>query len=149
MELRDTSERKTATIRLTTKGSELPMVMGKTYGEIMHFFETHQITPAGPPFSLYHNMDMDNLDVEIGFPVDGEIPEDDRVKLSVLPAGRAAVEIHRGPYDTLEETYNRLIAFLQEQGLEMGSYMYEFYVNDPGEVPPEEIETEVYTPVKE
>lgn len=148
MEMRDVQERRTVSIRMTVPVERLPEVMGKSFWEIMEYLNREGIPPAGPPFGYYHNMDMANLDVEMGFPVREELPGDGRVKASTLPAGRVAVETHRGPYETMEETYNKVIGELKERGLEMDEFMYEFYLNDPDEVSPEEIETEIYMPVK-
>jgi effector-binding domain-containing protein len=72
-----------------------------------------------------------------------------RIKPGKIPAGKAAVAVHTGPYAKLGETYDRLLAFVKEQGLETQSFTYEFYLNDPDETPPGELETEIFFPVKE
>ncbi len=41
------------------------------------------------------------------------------------------------------------MAFVGESGLEMDSFSYEFYLNDPRSSPPEELKTEIFFPVKE
>lgn len=149
MELRQVPQRNTLSIRTTTRAENLPQVIGKSLWQIMDYLSSEGVQPAGPPFALYHNMDMSKLDVEMGFPINEELPGDDEVKPSSIPAGEAAVDIHLGPYETMEATYNRMIAALQEQGLEMDTFMYEFYLNDPGEVSPEEIQTEIFMPIKQ
>lgn len=120
MEVRDPEERHTLVIRTSTPVGKLSEVMGSSYCEIMQTMGSSGVQPTGPPFAMYHNMDVSNLDVEIGFPV----------------------------AEKTEEAYNRLTAFVKEQGLEPESYVYEFYLNDPAETPPEELKTEIYFPVK-
>jgi effector-binding domain-containing protein len=148
MEVRSMEERPTLVIRTFTPVEKLPEVMGSTYGEIMQVMVSSGVQPAGPPFAVYHNMDMSNLDVEIGFPVAKTVAGGGRVKAGKLPGGKAAVTLHVGPYGKIGEAYNRLTAFIKEQGMEPESFCYEFYLNDPDETPPEELKTEIYFPVK-
>jgi effector-binding domain-containing protein len=98
---------------------------------------------------MYHNMDMNNLDVEIGFPVTQASGGSGRVKPGKLPGGKAAVTLHVGPYDKIGEAYDRLTAFVKEQGLKPLEVCYEFYLNDPVETPPEELKTEIYFPLSD
>jgi len=149
MEMRRVDDRNTAVVRTSTPVEKLSEVMGSCYGEIMQALGSCGIQPVGPPFAMYHNMDMSSLDVEIGFPVAGKVEASGRVKPGKLPGGRVAVTLHEGPYEKIEGAYNRLMAFVRDQGLEMESFTYEFYLNDPDETPPEDLRTEIYFPVKE
>lgn len=149
MELREVPERNTLSIRTTTLAENLPQVIGKSLWQVLDYLSTEGVQTAGPPFALYHNMDMSNLDVEMGFPVNEKVPGNEEVKPSSIPAGQVAVDMHLGPYETMEVTYNKMLAALQEQGLEMDTFMYEFYLNDPDEVSPEEIQTEIFMPIKQ
>lgn len=154
MEIRSTSERDTMAIRTSTPLEKLPEVMGACYAEIMQYLGPARIRPAGPPFAIYYNLDMSSLDVEIGFPVAaaaaGAAGAEDRgrIKPGKIPGGKAAVAVHTGPYAKLGEAYDRLLAFVKEQGLETESFTYEFYLNDPETTPPEALQTEIYFPVK-
>ena len=149
MEVRTVDARTTAVVRTTTTGAMLPQVLGEGYGEIMQYLERAGIEPAGPPFSLYHNMDMEHLDVELGFPVWQPPEAEGRIKASTLPGGRAAVAVHVGPYETLDETYRKLMGYVEREGLKTEPFMYEMYLNDPDEVPPEQLQTEVYFPLRD
>ena len=148
MEIRNVQERKTLVVRTTTPVEKLSEVMGSAYGEIAGYLGMKQIQPSGAPFAVYHNMDMSNLDVEIGFPVPSAVEGSGRVVSGEIPGGRAAVAVHQGPYDTIGETYERLGAYVKEQGEEPDIFTYEFYINDPGEVAPEELKTEIFFPLK-
>ena len=155
MEIRSTNERDTMAIRTSTPLEKLPEVMGACYGEIMQYLGSAGIRPAGPPFAIYHNMDMSSLDVEIGFPVAVGAADTTgkqgrgRVRPGKIPGGKAVVAIHTGPYAKLGETYDRLLAFVKEQGLTTESFSYEYYLNDPGTTPPESLQTEIYFPLKD
>jgi DNA-binding transcriptional MerR regulator len=64
-----------------------------------------------------------------------------------LPGGAFAKLRHVGPFETLGLAYHALHAFAQERGHERRGPMREIYVNDPADVPPEAIETEVWMPI--
>ncbi len=134
----------TLSIRLFTSASKIPEVLGSIYGEIARLVERKGLPFTGMPFVIYYNMDMENLDLEAGFPVGGSLEAEGRVKPSKLPAGEMATALHTGPYDTLEATYNELTAFVKEQGRETEEFMYEEYLNSPEEVKPEELQTRIY-----
>jgi effector-binding domain-containing protein len=148
MEIRDVSEQTTACINTTTSLTELPKVLGEGYGEIMGLIGKQGLTPEGPPYVLYRNEDMENLDIELGIPVAGDVDPEGRVVSGKLPGGKTAVAVHTGPYDTIGSTYEKLTGFIKEQGYEPEGLCWESYVDDPGIVPPEELKTEVFFPLK-
>ena len=147
MEIRAVQDQDMVAVRTSTPVEKLPEVMGACYGEVIQYLGSQNTQPVGPPFAIYYNMDMSNLDVAIGFPVAQALEGSGRVQAGKIPGGKAAVEMHIGPYDKIGEAYNRLSAFVKEKGLEMGACSYEFYLNDPGTTTPEELKTEIFFPV--
>jgi DNA-binding transcriptional MerR regulator len=69
------------------------------------------------------------------------------VERALLPGGAFARLLHIGPFETLGLAYHALHAFAQERGHERRGPMREIYVNDPADVAPEAIETEVWMPI--
>ncbi len=55
--------------------------------------------------------------------------------------------LHKGPYQESTPTYERLFAWLESKGKKITGPIREIYFNDPREVPPEEILTEILAPV--
>ena len=148
MEIREEKSRKTLMVRMTTPAASLPAVMGEVYQELGSYMGRKGIDFAGAPYALYRNMDMEALDVEMGFPVSGGEGGEGRIQQGELPEGKIATAIHSGPYDKLEETYNSLMAFVTEKGETAEEWMYEFYLNSPQEVKPEDLKTEICFPLK-
>jgi effector-binding domain-containing protein len=111
--------------------------------------------PAGPPYGRYHAFGSEVVDVEIGFPVATPLAalpplaDADRgeVGSSALPGGEVATTVHRGPYDTLSESYQRLESWIPEQGRSLGSGPWESYVDNPTEVDASEVRTEICWPL--
>ena len=148
MEVRTLKEVSTLVVRTSTPVEKLPEVMGAAFAEVAQVAGSLGVELTGPPFAGYHNMDMANLDVEMGFPVSRKAAGKGRVKPGTLPGGRAAVTLHVGSYDRLHEAYDRLKGFVQQRGLELREFCYEVYLDDPTETPPEELKTEIYFPVE-
>ena len=67
-------EQPTLAIRTHSPVGGLPLLIGASYGKIMQYLESLGEKYAGEPFVLYHNLDMHNLDLELGFPVFKVLP---------------------------------------------------------------------------
>ena len=105
---------------------------------------------AGMPFSRYHRISGDSLDMEAGMPVRESTPGKGDVKASSLPAGRAAMTWHVGPYDQLGSAHRALDAWAAHNGHEAAGGAWEIYVTDPGQEPdPNKWRTQVFLPLKD
>jgi len=138
----------TLSIRTRTPVGELQQVLGKAYGSIMQYMTELGEAPSGAPFVAYYNMDMGDLDIEVGFPVINSQPARDEVKPGEIPAGKYAATLHVGLYNEIEPAYNALMAWMAEKGYEPTGVAYEVYLNDPGETPPAELQTQILFPLK-
>jgi len=67
----------------------MAQVLGKAYGAIAQYLGELGEQPAGPPFVAYYNMDMQALDVEIGFPVSRKLSGKGDIQASEIPGGKA------------------------------------------------------------
>lgn len=65
--------------------------------------------------------------------------------LRVVPAGRYAVATHRGPYDTLTDSYVALLGrWLPQRGVELtNDPVVERYLDDPWQTAPADLRTEI------
>ena len=131
-----------------TSVQELPQVLGQAYGAIAQYLGELGEQPAGPPFVAYHNEDMQDLDVEIGFPVARELPGRGDIQASEIPGGKVATCLHVGPYAEIEPAYTALSEWMRENGHEATGVAYEMYLNDPQQTPPEELQTQIMFPLK-
>lgn len=136
------------TIRTRSPAHALSDVFGKGYNEIMQLVGSREQTPIGPPFCIYHNMDMSNLDIEFGFPVVSPMEGEGNVRCTEMPGGQMVTFKHVGPYDSVEQAYNTLSAWVDQHQYDVCADVFEVYLNDPAETPPEKLETQIYFPVK-
>lgn len=142
-ELRNLDSRPALTIRLKTKAGDIAEVFDEGYSSIAGYLGSKGKTPQGPPFAIYYNMEMDNLEVEFGFPVEKKMDGEGNIKSSVTPSGKAATSLYIGPYEEVEPVYDALIKWIKDNGLEANGVAYEIYLNDPAETPPDELKTQI------
>jgi hypothetical protein len=71
LELSEQEEQPVLYIRTRTALSGLPKVIGNAYGAIINYLTEIGEQPADAPYTAYYNLDMQDLDVEMGFPVRG------------------------------------------------------------------------------
>ena len=130
-------------IRTVTSVDHLPEEIGKAYGAIAAYLAEKGEQPQGPAFVAYYNMDMQKLDVEIGFPVAKEIAGSGDVLGTHIPAGRKATCMYKGPYKDMAATYAALTRWIDDNGYVPTGVVYEFYYNSPDQVPESELLTKI------
>ena len=142
-EVKERETQPSMSIRTRASVQDLPQVLGKSYGAIAQYVGELGAYPAGPPFVVYYNMDMQNLDIEIGFPVSKKLPDKAEIKPSEIPAGKYASCLYTGPYNEIEPAYNALTQYMNDNGYESTGIAIEVYLNDPSQTPPQDLKTEI------
>jgi AraC family transcriptional regulator len=148
--LRDLPTIHALVIRRRVTRDEIATALGESLPKVFDFAQKHGLAIAGPPFARYPEIGMGSMVIEGGITIvePSTTPLTDGIEALVIPAGRAATAIHRGPYDTLAESYQEIEKWLREQGLSAAGAPWETYLTDPGERPdPETWETEIVQPV--
>jgi effector-binding domain-containing protein len=146
-EIFEIPETHTLTIRTNTQVEKLPQLIGQTYGAIMQYLSELGEPISREPFVIYYNMDMQNLDVELGFPVSRELPAKGDIKPSHLPVGPAARSLYTGPYADMGPAYEELQKFIADKGFEPTGVSMEYYLTGP-ETPQEKHQTRIVFPIK-
>lgn len=136
----------TLSVRTRAAVRDLPQVFGKIYGEIIEYLNSLGAYPVGAAFAIYYNMDMENLDLEAGFPIAKRLPGKGEIHASEIPAGKYAVSHYTGPYDKVGPAYEALVQWAEKQGYKAGEIAYEWYLNGP-DVPPQDLKTDIMFPV--
>jgi effector-binding domain-containing protein len=123
--------------------SNLTAEIGKAYAALFPYLGELGESPVGAPFAAYYNMDMQDLDVEIGIPVSKPIAGRGEVKQSSIPAGKQASCVYKGAYDQIGPAYESLTKWITEKKEVPTGVCYEYYLNSPGEVPDSELLTKI------
>lgn len=142
-EIVETQAQPALSIRTVTSVDRLPQEIGRAYGSIIAYLTEKGEQPLGPAFVAYFNMDMQKLDVEIGFPVAKEIAGNGDILATHIPAGRRATCMFKGPYKDMAPTYEAMTKWMSDNGHVPTGVAYEFYYNSPTDVPESELLTKI------
>jgi len=144
----DLEEQTAAVVRGTLAIPDLPAFFAEAFHKVINAAGKAGVSVTGPPFGYYPEMPTNMVTLEAGFPTSGPVDDGD-VHTLVLPGGKAIEGVHVGPFETMEQTYNELFSWTAEQGLEMGSAMWELYLTDPKASPdPATWETRIVWPLR-
>ncbi len=134
-------------VRARVDVEKLPELFDKAYSGVVKYLGELGEMPAGAPFAAYYNMDMHDLDVEVGFPVAKVLPGKGEIQSVEIPGGKFVACLHVGAYHTLGAAYDALQEFVNEKGYTVTGVAYEFYLNSPTTTPEDELQTQVLFPL--
>jgi effector-binding domain-containing protein len=147
-ELSEQKAQPVLSIRARTAVENLPKVIGESYGKIMQYLAELGEQPADAPYTAYYNLDMKDLDVEMGFPVAKPLPAKGEIESGEIPQGRYVSCMYKGAYSGMEQPYNEMFKWIAENSYEPKGVCYEYYYNSPNEVPESELLTRIAMPLK-
>jgi effector-binding domain-containing protein len=106
---------------------------------------------AGNPLCLYYDGEFreTDADIEACIPVPKNFESDD-VLVRELPAVYAVTLIHRGPYEELGRSYERLFKYVRDRGYAIELPSREVYLKGPGMIfrgNPKKYLTEIQLPI--
>lgn len=129
--------------------------VGKLIGEVFGFLGQHGIQPAGAPFTVWHDHDFRETEVDaevavqIAAAISPVLSGNGRVKISLLPAVEMACVIHQGSYDDFGLAYSALAEWIEANGYRITGSNREIYLSGPESTTnPAEYVTEIQFPVE-
>jgi len=138
--------------------SEISSAIPELLSRVFVFAQSKGIPLAGLPLSRYLDPSLGQVTIESGIKVamrDGTIPDawlggDGLATLETLPGGPAAVTLHAGSYERLQDAYAAIEQWMSERKVTPAGPPWECYLTDPAEHPdPKDWKTEVYWPLQE
>lgn len=128
-------------------GQQLGELFGAIYAEI----EKQQLQVAGPAF--VHYLDYDEAtgfsNYQAGFQVAGKGNSAGKVLAASYPEMKVVQATHTGPYEEFTSSYEKMDAYITENGLEVSGEAFEFYVTGMmTESDPEKWQTLIAFPLK-
>jgi DNA-binding transcriptional MerR regulator/effector-binding domain-containing protein len=94
---------------------------------------------CGKPLLLHYDAEYKEADAdfEACMPIQRKNPNDqansyEGVSVRELPGGRCVTLLHKGPYEELGRSYERILAYVQQRGYEIISPTREVYLKGPG-----------------
>ena len=149
IELTQQSPRHFVGVRRNVNVAELPAFYGEVFPKVMAWLQAKNITPASAPMSMWCAMDMETgiADTHAGCFVEGPVDGDGDITPGVASGGDVLKLVHRGSYQTMGQSWGRIFAHAKELGRQPGPG-WEIYIDDPSEVEPDAVRTEIYLPVQ-
>lgn len=146
--LKQLPERNVLSIRKTINFfREYSDFMSNATSDILSLIEEKNTLPGSGPTVCFHNIDLESLDVEIGYEIARSVETSGDVITQVLPSQAVVTAIDRGPYEKQDSTLNELMKWIPENGFIANGGIYYHYLNDENQ-PQNEYLTEMYIPVK-
>ena len=143
IDIQELIARPTAGIRAHTSMATIGDDVGRVTRELIDIVGDRA---AGPVVARYLSWEGDAGEFEAAVPV-SEPLQDERVISGELPAGRAVVGEHVGPYPGLAAAWGLTRAWIAEHRLETNAPPWEEYVSDCRDVPPRELVTLIVFPI--
>jgi len=135
----DVEERPTAVVPATTTWQQFPMLWGQLLGQVWDCLHAAGIYGGCRNIMLYR----DNVpNVEVGVLLDRPCPFIGRVVASTLPAGTAAMTVHRGPFQDVGWAHDAVLEWCASHGSRTSGTRWEVY--GPHNDDPAQQWTEVY-----
>lgn len=132
--------------------SDLPTLFDSVFSGMFSALGERGVRPAAPPFALYRRIPDATVDLEIGVPIAEpltgsiDIGQGRAVEPSALPSGSVAVLSHHGPYDSLAESWGKVMDGVVAAGRTPLLPFWEVYVTEPSPtMDPAELRTDLYT----
>jgi effector-binding domain-containing protein len=125
--------------------------LGAAYQKLLNYAQANNLEIAGAPLAITVSHGADWV-FDAAMPL-AEMPEKppaeaDGVKVGQTYGGRVVKLTHKGPYNSLAPSYERMHAYAKENGLTEKSIAWEEYVSDPGETQESDLLTNIYLAVE-
>ncbi len=108
------------------------------------------IKRTGAAMTIYTKADDAGFSFEAAVPI-AEAPKDlpkGDIEVGQSPSGKALKFVHRGSYDSMDNTYEAITDYLDEKRLEAADVFIEQYETDPVSTPEDKFVVTIYVPIK-
>ena len=140
-------EQHVLSIRTTIRFAEYPQTAREAYEKIQAYAAQRNLLLAGCPFVCYYNVDLNNLDIEIGFPVAKPVPGNGDIVGRTIPVQKVVSAIFLGAYEETDPLMMEIMRWIAEHGYEQQGTIFNYYLNDDNR-PAGELLTMIAVPVK-
>lgn len=128
--------------------------VGPTFQKLMGYaFQKGLFSPVAEVLGVCHDdpacTPADNLRYDASITVGEHVAADGEFGIQSLAGGEYAIATHRGPYESLGDTYKYLYGeWLSGSGREpRAAPPFEIYRNNPTDTKPEDLLTEIFLPL--
>jgi effector-binding domain-containing protein len=111
----------------------------RMFEEVEEHLHSHGADWAGPGIALYHETQFihsgvkrEDINVETAAPLDGPVPESERVKVRKIPKAEVAYAVHHGSFSGLPLAKRAVFSWIEDNGYHRAGPAREVYLHfDP------------------
>jgi len=126
---------------------------GKAIGELYALIGKKGLKPRNYPMGVYlddpEKVKPEETKYEVMSQFVGEFKGDAELKMKEIAARNLASIVYVGPYEKCKPAYVKIYSWIAKNKYEITGPPIEKYLNDPSQVAPEQLKTEISVPVKE
>lgn len=128
--------------------------IGDIVQRLMFTTRSRNIFPTGPMIGVYYNnpavVNPDDLEWEIGFPIDAAVNISEPLKKKVWSITTVVSAIHRGAYEDTGKTIAKMAEWMEKKGLiQAGPVLERYLVNPTPDTNPEDLTSEIWIPYRQ
>lgn len=125
--------------------------IGNVIQKLMFTTRSRNIFPTGPMIGVYYNspdeVKPEDLEWEIGFPVDAAVNVHEPLKKKVWNITTVVSAVHRGAYEETGKTIAKMLEWMEIKGLvQAGPVLEKYLVNPTPDTKPEDLTSEIWIP---
>jgi effector-binding domain-containing protein len=119
--------------------------LADAYRELTTFIAENELQISAQPMAISRAWDESGYSFDAAIPVlAAEVLPTGNVRIGLSPAGKVLRVIHRGAYDQMMPTYEKISAYMGAHGLKDAGISWEQYISDPGNTRTEDLITHIY-----
>ncbi|MEE0682276.1 MAG: GyrI-like domain-containing protein [Candidatus Gastranaerophilaceae bacterium] len=117
------------------------------FQKIMDYLDSQNILVCDGPIVCFRNMDLERLDVEVGFPAAKCMKGNCEIQARMVPAQKVVTAIDLGAYEEQDPTLEDLFSWIQQHECKPLGVIYYQYLNDTNR-PASEYLTKMMIPIQ-
>jgi effector-binding domain-containing protein len=119
-----------------------------SFKTLKSFLDKQKLKADGPQMTIYTATDDTGFQFQAAVPV-AEPPKSlpRNIAAGKSPDGKALKFVHRGSYDSMDNTYEAITNYLDEKRLDAKDLFIEEYVTDPLSTPEDKLVINVFVPI--
>jgi effector-binding domain-containing protein len=125
-------------------------VLDTAYKDISAFITENELEVNGGRMAITRAWDEQGYRLDAAIPVVMKPVElTGNVRVGRSPSGPSVRVVHRGPYERMTPSYEKLAAYMAAHGLREGSVSWEYYVSGPLQTSGDDLITHIYFRIAE
>jgi AraC family transcriptional regulator len=121
-------------------------------GQLFQTMKDQNLYPMGPMMGIYFtdpdSTKPEEMEWEMGFPVTKQAMVQAPLEKKEWTYTKVVTATYMGPYEDIHRIYDKLLPWMDKNGYVMDGPVMEKYLNNPSQVKPEELKTEIWIPCR-